>query len=141
MMTIAEIEAEIRDEFAMFDDWEDRYNYLIDLGKDLPLIDPGKKTEERIIKGCQSRVWLDAESREGRIDFTADSDAIITKGLISLLVRVLSHQKAEDIVATELKFIDDIGLREHLSPTRSNGLVSMIHQMKRYAAGYLASKA
>ena len=141
MMTIAEIEEEIRDEFAMFDDWEDRYNYLIDLGKDLPLIDPGKKTEERIIKGCQSRVWLDAENRDGRIYFTADSDAIITKGLISLLVRVLSRQKAEDIVATELKFIDDIGLREHLSPTRSNGLVSMINQMKRYAALYSAPKA
>ena len=142
MMTIAEIEEEIREEFAMFDDWEDRYNYLIDLGKDLPLIDPEKKTDERIIKGCQSRVWLDANATaDGRIMYTADSDAIITKGLISLMVRVLSDQPAEDIAQTELSFIDDIGLKEHLSPTRSNGLVSMISQMKRYAIQYLASKA
>jgi cysteine desulfuration protein SufE len=141
MMTIAEIEEEIREEFAMFDDWEDRYNYLIDLGKDLPLIDPGKKTDERIIKGCQSRVWLDANATdEGKIIYTADSDAIITKGLISLMVRVLSNQPAIDIAQTELSFIDDIGLKEHLSPTRSNGLVSMINQMKRYAIQYLASK-
>lgn len=142
MMTIAEIEDEIRDEFAMFDDWEDRYNYLIDLGKDLPLIDPAKKTDERIIKGCQSRVWLDANvSDDNRIIYTADSDAIITKGLISLMIRVLSNQPAEEIAKAELKFIDDIGLKEHLSPTRSNGLVSMINQMKRYAIQYLASKA
>lgn len=142
MMTIAEIEDEIRDEFSMFDDWEDRYNYLIDLGKDLPLIDPAKKTDEHIIKGCQSRVWLDANSSENdRIIYTADSDAIITKGLISLMIRVLSNQPAEEIAKAELTFIDDIGLKEHLSPTRSNGLVSMINQMKRYAIQYLASKA
>lgn len=134
MSTIAEIEDEIRDEFAMFDDWEDRYNYLIDLGKDLPLIDPALKTDERLIKGCQSRVWLNAETRDGKVVYTADSDAIITKGLIALMVRVLSGQKPEDIVRTELSFIDDIHLREHLSPTRSNGLVSMINQMKSYAA-------
>lgn len=141
MSTIAEIEDEIRDEFALFDDWEDRYNYLIDLGKDLPLIAPEHKTDDRIIKGCQSRVWLDARGRDGKIVYTADSDAIITKGLVALLVRVLSGQPAADIVKTELKFIDDIGLKEHLSPTRSNGLVSMINQMKRYAAQSLAPNA
>lgn len=140
MNTIAEIEDEIRDEFALFDDWEDRYNYLIDLGKDLPLIDPSLKTDDRLIKGCQSRVWLHAESRDGQVLYTADSDAIITKGLIALMVRVLSGQKPEDIVRAQLSFIDDIHLREHLSPTRSNGLVSMINQMKSYAA-QLASKA
>jgi len=134
MSTIAEIEDEIRDEFAMFDDWEDRYNYLIDLGKDLPLIDPALKTDDRLIKGCQSRVWLHAQTQDGNVTYTADSDAIITKGLIALMVRVLSGQKPEDIVHAELSFIDDIHLREHLSPTRSNGLVSMINQMKRYAA-------
>lgn len=141
MSTIAEIEDEIRDEFTLFDDWEERYNYLIDLGKDLPLIDESLKTEERIIKGCQSRVWLHAEGKEGKIHFTADSDAIITKGLIALMIRVLSDQPAEDIVRAELSFIDAIHLKEHLSPTRSNGLVSMINQMKSYAAQYLASKA
>lgn len=140
MNTIAEIEDEIRDEFALFDDWEDRYNYLIDLGKDLPLIDPNLKTDDRLIKGCQSRVWLHAEPRDGGVLYTADSDAIITKGLIALMVRVLSGQKPEDIVRAQLSFIDDIHLREHLSPTRSNGLVSMINQMKSYAA-QLASKA
>lgn len=134
MSTIREIEDEIRDEFAMFDDWEDRYNYLIDLGKDLSLIDPALKTDDRLIKGCQSRVWLNAESRDGRVVYTADSDAIITKGLIALMVRVLSDQRPDDIVRAELSFIDDIHLREHLSPTRSNGLLSMIAQMKNYAA-------
>lgn len=140
MNSIAEIEDEIRDEFALFDDWEDRYNYLIDLGKELPLIDPALKTDDRLIKGCQSRVWLNAETRDGRVLYTADSDAIITKGLIALMVRVLSGQKPDDIVGAELSFIDDIHLREHLSPTRSNGLVSMINQMKGYAA-LLAQKA
>lgn len=134
MSTIAEIEDEIRDEFAMFDDWEDRYNYLIDLGKELPLIDPALKTDDRLIKGCQSRVWLNAEVQDGNVRYTADSDAIITKGLIALMVRVLSGQKPGDIVQADLSFIDDIHLREHLSPTRSNGLVSMINQMKSYAA-------
>ena len=141
MSTIAEIEDEIREEFAMFDDWEDRYNYLIDLGKDLPLIDPVLKTDDRIIKGCQSRVWLNADAKDGNIVYTADSDAIITKGLIALMVRVLSNQPVADIATADMRFIDDIGLREHLSPTRSNGLVSMINQMKSYAARYLASKA
>ena len=134
MSTIAEIEDEIRDEFAMFDDWEDRYNYLIDLGKELPLIDPALKTDDRLIKGCQSRVWLNAEVQDGNVRYTADSDAIITKGLIALMVRVLSGQKPGDIVQADLSFIDDIHLREHLSPTRSNGLVSMINQMKSCAA-------
>lgn len=141
MSTIAEIEDEIRDEFALFDDWEERYNYLIDLGKDLPLIDATLKTDDRIIKGCQSRVWLHAENRNGKIMYTADSDAIITKGLIALMVRVLSGQPAAEIVKTNLSFIDDIHLKEHLSPTRSNGLVSMINQMKSYAAQYLDSNA
>ncbi len=139
MSTIAELENEIREDFALFDDWEERYNYLIDLGKDLPLIDPSQKTEENLIKGCQSRVWVDATAENGKVFYTADSDAIITKGIISLLVRVMSGQPAEDIVKTELKFIDDIGLKEHLSPTRSNGLVSMIRQMKQKAAQFLTS--
>jgi cysteine desulfuration protein SufE len=134
MKSIPELEEEIREDFALFEDWEERYNYLIDLGKELPLIDADKKTEENLIKGCQSRVWVNAKAENGRIIFTADSDAIITKGIISLLIKVLSGQSAEDIIKTELKFIDDIGLKEHLSPTRSNGLLSMIMQMKQQAA-------
>lgn len=141
MSSIAELEKEIREDFSLFDDWEERYNYIIDLGKDLPLIESSKKTDERIIKGCQSRVWLNAELREGKVYFTADSDAVITKGIIALLIRVLSGQKAEDIAHAELRFIDDIGLKEHLSPTRSNGLVSMINYMKNYAARYAESNA
>lgn len=139
MSTIAELEDEIREDFAMFEDWEGRYNYLIDLGKDLPLIDPAQKTEDNLIKGCQSRVWVNATAENGKVFYTADSDAIITKGIISLLIRVLSGQPAEEIVKAELKFIDDIGLKEHLSPTRSNGLVSMIRQMKQKAAQFLSS--
>lgn len=141
MSSIAELENEIREDFSLFGDWEERYNYIIDLGKDLPLIESSKKTDERIIKGCQSRVWLNAELREGKVYFTADSDAVITKGIIALLIRVLSGQKAEDIAHAELRFIDDIGLKEHLSPTRSNGLVSMINYMKNYAARYAESNA
>lgn len=141
MSTITEIEDEIREDFSLFEDWEERYNYIIDLGKDLPLIESSKKTEERIIKGCQSRVWLNAELREGKVYFTADSDAVITKGIIALLIRVLSGHKAEEIARAELHFIDDIGLKEHLSPTRSNGLVSMINYMKNYAARYAESNA
>jgi len=141
MSTISEIEDEIREDFSLFEDWEERYNYIIDLGKDLPLIESSKKTEERIIKGCQSRVWLNAELREGKVYFTADSDAVITKGIIALLIRVLSGHKAEEIARAELHFIDDIGLKEHLSPTRSNGLVSMINYMKNYAARYAESNA
>lgn len=140
-MKIEEIEDEIREEFALFDDWEDRYNYIIDMGKDLPLIDPALKTDDRLIKGCQSRVWLRAEHQDGKIIYTADSDAIITKGIISMLIRVLSGQKPEDIVQTQVTFINDIGLKEHLSPTRSNGLVSMIHHMKHYASQYASLKS
>ena len=131
-MKINEIQDEIIEEFDLFDDWMDRYEYIIDLGKKLPLIDASLKTEERLIKGCQSLVWLNAKQEEGKIIFTADSDAIITKGIIALLVRVLSGQTPQDIADTELYFIDKIGLKEHLSPNRSNGLVSMVKQMKLY---------
>jgi cysteine desulfuration protein SufE len=130
-MTIAEIENEIIDEFELFgDDWEGKYEHLIELGKSLPKIEESLKTEDRIIKGCQSKVWLHSEKKEGEIIYTADSDAIITKGMVALMVRVLSHQKPQDIVNANLDFINKIGLTEHLSPTRANGLVSMIKQMK-----------
>ncbi|MEN8927526.1 MAG: SufE family protein [Flavobacteriales bacterium] len=132
-MTISEIENEIIDEFSMFDDWMEKYEHIIELGKDLPIIEESKKLEENLIKGCQSRVWLNAEVKNGEIAYTADSDAIITKGIIALLVRVLNNQDAKEIVDAKLSFIDEIGLKEHLSPTRSNGLVSMIKQMKVYA--------
>lgn len=133
-MTIQEIEQEIIEEFEFFgDDWEQKYEHLIDLGKSLPLIDPALKTDDRIIQGCQSRVWLNAEEKDGRVVFTADSDAIITKGMVALMVRVLSNQKPEDILKTDMAFVDKIGLKEHLSPTRANGLVSMINQMKKEA--------
>jgi cysteine desulfuration protein SufE len=141
MSEIAEIEKEIIDEFELFgEDWEGKYEHLIELGKDLPLIDPSLKTKDRIIEGCQSQVWLDAKAKHGRIVFTADSDAIITKGMVALMVRVLSNQKAEDIVKAKLSFIDKIGLKEHLSPTRANGLVSMINRMKMEASKALAAK-
>jgi len=134
---IAEIEQEIIDEFSMFPDWMEKYEYLIDLGKDLPLIDEAYKVKENIIKGCQSQVWLHAElDDEGRINFTADSDAIITKGIVALMIRVLNNQKPESILNADLSFIDEIGLKEHLSPTRSNGLVSMVKQMKMYALAF-----
>lgn len=135
-MSIEETEQAIIDEFAIFSDWEERYQHLIDLGKDLPLIAPDKKTDDRLIKGCQSRVWLHAELRDGKVVFTADSDAIITKGIISLLIRVLSGKTPQAIIDAELTFIDRIGLKEHLSPTRSNGLVSMVKQMKFYAIAF-----
>lgn len=135
-MTIAEIEEEILDEFALFDDWMQKYEHIIELGKDLPLIDEQYKDEDHIIKGCQSQVWLNAENNDGEISFSAESDAIITKGIISLLIRVFNNQKAEDIIHADLNFIDEIGLKEHLSPTRSNGLVSMIKQIKTYALAY-----
>lgn len=131
-MTINEIQDEIIGEFAFFDNWMDKYEYIIELGKDLPLIDEQYKDEDHLIKGCQSQVWLHAEKRDNRVYFTADSDAVITKGLIALMVRVLSGQSAEDIAKADLYFIDRIGLREHLSPTRSNGLLSMVKQMKMY---------
>jgi cysteine desulfuration protein SufE len=132
-MTIDEIQNEIVGEFAFFEDWTDKYEYLIELGKKLPLIDAQLKDDSRLIKGCQSRVWLAAELKEGRVIFTADSDAIITKGIIALLIRALSGQRPEDIVNTPLDFIDKIGLTSHLSPTRANGLLSMVKQMKMYA--------
>jgi cysteine desulfuration protein SufE len=133
MSTIKELEQEIIDEFAIYDDWMDKYEYIIELGKDIPLIDPAKKTDDRLIKGCQSRVWLDAELKDGKMVYAADSDAIITKGIIGLLIRVLSSQKPADVAKADLSFIKEIGLQEHLSPTRSNGLVSMIQKMKMEA--------
>ena len=136
-MDIREIQDEIIDEFSFFDDWMDKYEYIIDLGKRLPLIDESLKTDDRLIKGCQSRVWLNASMEDGKIQFTADSDAVITKGIISLLVRVMTNQPAKDIAEQELYFIDKIGLKEHLSPTRSNGLLSMVKQMKMYALKFV----
>lgn len=141
MLSIKEVQAEIIDEFAMFDDWMQRYEYLIDLGKSLPIIDEQYKTEDNIIKGCQSQVWLHAEGNADAIGYTADADAILTKGLIALLVRVFDGQKAEDIAAADVSFIDQIGLKEHLSPTRANGLLSMIKQMKFYALAMQGAKA
>ncbi len=132
-MTIQQIQNQLVEDFSFFDDWTQRYEYLIELGKSLPLIDPQYKTPERLIKGCQSQVWLYAESKEGKLYFTADSDAIITKGIVALLVRVYSGHTPEEILAAKTDFIDQIGLKEHLSPTRANGLVSMLEQMKRYA--------
>lgn len=130
-MTIAETEKEITEEFEFFgDDWEAKYEHLIDLGKSLPKIEEGLKTDDRIIKGCQSRVWLNSEKNGDTISFTADSDAIITKGMVALMIRVLSGHTAKEIVEAKLEFVDKIGLKEHLSPTRANGLVSMINRMK-----------
>lgn len=136
---IADIEQEIIDEFEFLPDWMDKYEHIIDLGKNLPLIEESHKTKENLIKGCQSQVWLHAELDKGnRIDFTADSDAIITKGIIALMIRVLNHQSPEAVLDAELSFIEKIGLKEHLSPTRSNGLVSMVKHMKMYALGLQA---
>lgn len=132
-MTIKEIQEEIVDEFAMFDDWMQRYEYIIDLGKNLPLIDEAYKTDDNIIKGCQSKVWVHAEKQDDKITFTADSDAILTKGIIAILIRVFSNQNSEDILNADMSFIDEIGLKEHLSATRANGLVSMIKKIKMYA--------
>ena len=137
-MTITELQAEIVDEFSLFDDWMQRYEYIIDLGKSLPLIDEQYKTEDNIIKGCQSKVWVHGELIEDKIVFTADSDAILTKGIIAILIRVFSNQKATDILDANTDFIDAIGLKEHLSPTRANGLVSMIKQIKMYALAFNA---
>jgi cysteine desulfuration protein SufE len=138
--SIAAREAEIVEEFEMFSDWTDKYEHIIALGKELPLIDEGLKSDDLLIKGCQSRVWLHAKLEDGKVIFTADSDAIITKGVISLLVRVLSGQTPQAIIDTELSFVERIGLKEHLSPTRSNGLVSMIKQMKLYALAFKAQQ-
>ena len=137
-MTIQEIQDEIVDEFSMFDDWMQRYEYIIDLGKSLPLIDEQYKTEDNIIKGCQSKVWVHGEQNSDKIVFTADSDAILTKGIIAILIRAFSNQKAADILESNTDFIDEIGLKEHLSPTRANGLVSMIKKIKMYALAFEA---
>jgi cysteine desulfuration protein SufE len=137
-MTIKEIQDEIVDEFSMFDDWMQRYEYIIELGKTLPLIDEQYKTEDNIIKGCQSKVWVHADQENDKIVFTADSDAILTKGIIAILIRAFSNQKASDILDANTDFIDEIGLKEHLSPTRANGLVSMIKQIKMYALAFSA---
>ncbi|EDP97221.1 SufE family protein [Kordia algicida OT-1] len=135
-MTIQEIQDEIVDEFSMFDDWMQRYEYMIDLGKSLPLIDESLKKDENLIKGCQSKVWVHGEMKDDKVVFTADSDAIITKGIIAILIRAFSNQHPAAIIEANTDFIDEIGLKEHLSPTRANGLVSMIKQLKLYAVAY-----
>ncbi len=137
-MNIETIQNEIIDEFSMFEDWMQRYEYIIELGKSLPLIDENLKTDENIIKGCQSKVWLHAIEKEGKIIYSADSDAILTKGIVALLIRVFSNQMPSVILQSNTDFIDAIGLKEHLSPTRANGLVSMIKQIKMYALAYQA---
>ena len=135
-MNIETIQADLIDEFSMFDDWMERYEHMIDLGKSLPLIDSEFKTEDNIIKGCQSKVWLHADLDNEKIVFSADSDAIITKGIVAILIRVFSNQSPETILNTSTDFIDEIGLKEHLSPTRANGLVSMVKKIKMYALAY-----
>ena len=140
-MSIEETEQEIIEEFEMFgDDWEPKYEHLIELGRSLPLIEFKFKTEERLIKGCQSKVWLHSEMRNGNVIFTADSDAIITKGIVALMIRVLSDHTPEEVIKAPMEFINVIGLKEHLSPTRANGLVSMIKQMKLDALAFKAKK-
>ena len=139
-MTIQEIQTEIVEEFASFDDWMERYEYIIDLGKNLPIIKEEYKTDQNIIKGCQTKVWLQGEQINDQIVFTADSDAILTKGIIAILIRTFSNQNASDILEAKLDFIDQIGLKEHLSATRANGLVSMIKQIKMYAFAYNSQK-
>ena len=135
-MKIETIQNELINEFSMFDDWMERYEYMIELGKSLPLIDAKYKTDENIIKGCQSKVWLHSEFKNDKVIFSADSDAIITKGIVAVLVRVFSNQSPQEILSANTDFIDAIGLKEHLSPTRANGLVSMIKQIKMYALAY-----
>jgi cysteine desulfuration protein SufE len=138
-MNIQEKQQEIIEDFAIYDDWMEKYEYIIELGKELPLIDPDKKTEDRLIEGCQSRVWLDATiDQDNKIRLTADSDAIITKGIIGLLIRVFDNESPEDIVKSDLHFISEIGLQEHLSPTRANGLLSMVKKIKLLALSALA---
>ncbi len=137
-MTINEKQDSIVEDFELFDDWMEKYEYIIQLGKELPLIDDQYKTDDNLIKGCQSRVWLHADYTDGKLIFTADSDALITKGLVSMVVQVLSDHTPKEIADAEIYFIDKIGLRSHLSPTRSNGLVSMIKQIKMYAVAYLS---
>lgn len=139
-MNINQRQDEVIEEFEIYDDWMDKYEHLISLGKELPLIDEEKKIDDNLITGCQSQVWLDAEMHEGKVVYKADSDAIITKGIISLMIRVLSHSTPKEIIDSELYFIDEIGLKEHLSPTRSNGLVSMVKQMQLYALAFQTQK-
>lgn len=137
-MTIQDIQESIVDEFSIFDDWMERYEYIIDLGKTLPLIDLEYKTEDNIIQGCQSKVWVHAELKDDKIVYTADSDAILTKGIIALLIRSFSNQTPSDILSANTDFIDKIGLKEHLYPTRANGLVSMVKKIKMYALAFEA---
>jgi len=137
-MSIKEKENALVEDFELFDDWADRYEHLISLGKSLPLIDPKYKTGDYLVRGCQSKVWLNAELQKDKVVFTADSDAIITKGIVAMLVDVLSDETPDEILNAQLGFIDKVGLKEHLSPTRSNGLVSMIKEMKSYALGFKA---
>ena len=141
MMTIKEIQDSIVEEFSMFDDWMDRYAMLIEMGKDCPMIDAQYRNDNYLINGCQSRVWLHAKMEDGKVYFSADSDAVITKGIINLLIKVLSGQKPSDIIAADMSFLDEIGLKEHLSPTRSNGLLSMVKQMMLYAEVFSKSES
>ena len=138
-LTLNQAQQEVVDEFAMFSDWQDRYEHLIELGKDLPLIAPEHKVEDNLVRGCQSRVWLAAEPKEDLVHFTADSDAMITKGIVALLVRVYNDRTPQEILGASTDFIDHIGLREHLSPNRANGLSAMLDQMKRYAVAFSAN--
>ena len=135
-MTISELQEQVVSEFSLFDDWMDKYNYLIEMGRTIPVIDENYKTDQYVITGCQSKVWLHAEIRDGKIFFSADSDAIITKGIVNLLIRVLSGHTTDEILNADMDLIEKIGLREHLSPTRSNGLTSMVKQMKLYALAF-----
>ena len=136
MQTINEIQDEVIEEFSVFDDWMDKYQMLIDLGNDLEPLDEKYKTEQNLIEGCQSRVWLQCDINEGKLQFSAESDALIVKGIIALLIRVLNNHTPEEILDTKLYFIDEIGLKDHLSPTRSNGLLSMVKQINMYALAY-----
>ena len=140
-MTIKEIQEEIIDDFSMFDDWMQRYEYIIDLGKSLAMIDEENKLDNNLINGCQSKVWLHSDFKDDKIHFTADSDAILTKGIVALLLRVFDDQQPKDILNADMDFINEIGLKEHLSPTRANGLVSMIKQIKLYALAYQSKLA
>ncbi len=139
-MTIKEIQDSIVEEFSMFDDWMDRYAMLIEMGKDCPMIDAQYRNDNYLINGCQSRVWLHAKLEDGKVYFSADSDAVITKGIINLLIKVLSGQTPKDIIEADMSFLDEIGLKEHLSPTRSNGLLSMVKQMMLYAEVFSKSE-
>lgn len=141
MSTVAERQEEIIEEFAFFEDWMQKYEHIIELGKELPLIDESQKIDDNLIKGCQSRVWLHAKYEDGKVEFTADSDAIITKGLVALVIRAMSGASPKEIVETDLSFISQIGLNDHLSPTRSNGLASMVKQMKIYGLAFSGQQA